>query len=160
MPDLPLPENHPQAQWLWPWPPERAREFFAALGAAQSFTPGPEPDQSTLLFMVFLTEETDDATAQALLAKQAGAWSFPQLTLEQLASVQAKPVRLGRAAAAFIAVPIAVLPTNAAAEYGSGLQTIIPLKDSEPPDTDNNWEVTETAEGFALTPGWLRPETK
>lgn len=158
MPDLPLPENHPEAQWHWPWPPERAREFFAALGAAQSFTPGPGPEQSTLRFMIFLTEETDDATAQALLAKQAAAWGFPGLAPEQLETVRARPVRLGPKTAAFIAVPVAILPASAAAEYGSGMQTVIPLKNSEPPGIDNDWDLAKTDEGFALTPGWLQPE--
>lgn len=41
MPDY-YPEEHPEAQWLWPWDQTLTRDLFTKLGAAVGFAPGPE----------------------------------------------------------------------------------------------------------------------
>ncbi len=73
----PLPEDHSQVQW--PWPPSQNREFFGKLPAARDFSLGPEPDQPTLACRSFLTEQTGDEHVREILARQAGAWGFPEL---------------------------------------------------------------------------------
>lgn len=112
-----LPENRPETQWLWPWPPQPTREFFSALGAQEDFKPGPGPDHSTLVFRILLSEETSDDRARQVLARQAGAWGFPPLKPEQLLAVRARPIRLNAVSPAFIEATVAVLPTNVALGY-------------------------------------------
>lgn len=115
----PLPEDHPQARWLWPWPPQPTRDFLARLSAQPDFKSGPGADQSTLVFRIFLTAETEDGHARETLRRLAAAWGYPELPPESLLDVRTRPIRLNPIAPAYIEVPVAVLPTQAAAEYAN-----------------------------------------
>ena len=77
----PLPEDHSQVQWTWP--PSQIHEFFGKLPAARDFSPGPEPDQPTLAYRSFLTEQTGDEPVREILARQAGAELKPSHLLDQ-----------------------------------------------------------------------------
>lgn len=152
-----FPENHPDAQWLWPWSREQTRDFFAALAAAQRLIPSPEPELALLQYIVICQDELTDELARDNIALLAIIHGLPPLAPEDQEKVTAATVQLGPLTAAVIQVTVAVVPADPAAARQpnlAGLTPVLPAGQTQPP---SDYSLEQTDDGYVLRPDWQQP---
>lgn len=151
------PDEHPEAQWLWPWSKEQTRDFFAGLQAGQQLIPGPEPELALLQYIVICQDELTDELARDNIALLAVIHGLPPLKPEDRQKVTATTIQLGPLTAACIQITVAVVPADPAADRQPNLAGMTPVLPAGQPQPPSDYSLEQTEDGYVLRPDWQQP---